>query len=66
MISREVRLLWIDEVLDFVNDLVPKSMYNDREDMSSLIPPHQLEKILDISNTMHYLLQPSLAIIMNN
>jgi hypothetical protein len=41
-------------------------MYNGREGMSSLIPSHQLEKALDISHTMHYLVHPSLAINLNN
>jgi hypothetical protein len=37
-------------------------MYNDREDTPSLSPPRHLVKTTDISGTMHYLLQSSLAI----
>jgi hypothetical protein len=43
-----------------------KGMHNGREGMPSLTPLHKLEKALDISHTVHYLLQPSLAINTNN
>jgi hypothetical protein len=37
-------------------------MYNGREHTSSLVPSHYLEMTIDISYTICYLLQPSLAI----
>jgi hypothetical protein len=41
-------------------------MYNDREGMPSFTSPRQLEKTLDLSHTVHYLLHPSLSININN
>jgi hypothetical protein len=37
-------------------------MYNAREDMHFLSPPHHLEKASDMTYTMHYLLLSSLTI----
>jgi hypothetical protein len=39
-----------------------KGMYNDRELMHFLSPPHHLEKALNMIYTMHYLLLSSLTI----
>jgi hypothetical protein len=39
-----------------------KDMYNGRESMPSLSPPHHLEKAQDITGTMHYILLTSLTI----
>jgi hypothetical protein len=39
-----------------------KGMYNARECMPSLSPPHHLEKAPDMTYTMHYLLLSSLTI----